>query len=114
MNQIIPSPSAYNEWKTVTIEVDGVKHTLQLRFRYMEVLSLWHMSVYDPKTGACMAESIPLLSGYYPSVDLLGPFGALRIGSAYIVPLVKVPTTTNPSKANFGTEYALVWGDRIV
>jgi len=114
MYQIIPAPSSLNERKTITIEADSVKHTLQLRFRFMETLSLWHMSIYDPKTGSCMAESIPLLSGLYPAADLLGPFGSLGIGSACIIPLVKVPTTANPSKSNFGTEYVLVWGDRVV
>jgi hypothetical protein len=114
MYQVIPPPAAFNERKTVTVEVDGVKHALQIRLRFMETLGLWHMSLYDPKTGVCMAESIPLLCGLYPASDLLGPFGALGIGSAYIVPLVKTPTTPNPSKTNFGTEYALVWGDRIV
>ncbi len=114
MYQIIPPPATLNERKTVTVEVDGAKLNLQLRFRFMEALGLWHMSIYNPKTGECMAKSIPILSGLYPASDLLGPFGSLGIGSACIVPLVKVPTTPNPSKTNFGTEYALVWGDRIV
>lgn len=114
MYQIIPPPSSLNERKTVTVDVDESKHTLQLRFRFIETLGLWHMSIYNPRTGSCMAEYIPLLSGLYPASDLLGPFGALGIGSACIVPLVKVPITPNPSKTNFGSEYALVWGDRIV
>lgn len=114
MFQIIPTPESLNERQTVTVEVDGIKRRLQLRFRYFETLSIWHMSIYNPDTGACMAESIPVLSGLYPAADLLGPYGSLGIGSACIMPLVKSPTTENPSKTNFGTEFALVWGDRIV
>ena len=114
MYQTIPPPSSFNERKIVTVEVDGVKHTIRIRLRFMESLGLWHMSIYNPSNGACMAESIPLLTGMYPAADLLGPYGSLGIGSACIVPLVKNPTTPNPSRTNFGTEYALVWGDRVV
>lgn len=113
MYQIIPSPTTRNEWKIVTIEIDNVKKSIQLRFRFLDTLGLWHISIYDPNTGGCLAESIPLLRGLYPSADLLGPFPHLGLGSAFIIPLVAVPTSENPTDTNLGTEFALVWGDRV-
>lgn len=113
MYTVIPSPTSRNEWQTITVQPDGTKKTVQLRFHFVDTKGIWNLSIYDPKTGACMAECIPLLSGLYPSADILGPFGALGIGSACIVPLVTSPTTEHPSETNFGTEFVLVWGDRI-
>lgn len=109
---IIPLTTDPNQNFTCTVPVDAQNITLFFVFRYNTEAQYWFMSVSNATTGQILLDSIPLLTGEYPSADLLGQYTYLGIGSATIVKTGTLPGDT-PNDTNLGSEYVLVWGDTV-
>jgi hypothetical protein len=108
--QVVPLTSDPNQTLRTTVTVDGTARNLQLKISYNESASYWVMDVTDPATGTILLSGIPLITGEYPSANVLGQYGYLGIGSAYVVPVGSVAMDW-PDAGNLGTEFVLVWGD---
>jgi hypothetical protein len=71
------------------------------------------MTVTDDLSGEMLMDSIPLMSGMYPSGNLLEQFGYLKIGSCC---MVKTDPDIAPDDADdntLGTGFALCWDDTL-
>jgi len=110
--KIIPLTTDPDQNFTITLPIDGKNITLFLRLRYNTMGNYWWLSVTD-YSGKMLIDSLPLLTGDYPAADILEQYAYLNIGSACVV---KTGTAQMdiPDDTNLGTEFVLVWGDRVV
>ena len=95
----------------VSVPVDGMNKYLNLEFVYNMVGHIWSMTVYDGSTQECLLSNVPLLFGQGKAQNLLRQFGYKGIGSAFVVPYVKEPTTDSPDAETWLEEFRLWWGD---
>jgi hypothetical protein len=110
--KIIPLTPSANQSLTCTLPVDSKNITLSFTFTYNTPGGYWFMSVTDTKTNALLLDAVPMVTGEYPSADLLSQYEYLGIGSATIMPTSSL-TTDIPDFSNLGTDYLLVWGDTV-
>ena len=108
-DQIIPLDSSPNQSFTVSLAVDNQTLTLQLTIAYRELLGYWVMKIANA-AGTVLLECVPLLCGVYPAANLLGQFGYLGIGSAYIIN-ASGTAQDHPDATNLGTDFQLLWSD---
>lgn len=108
----VPLTTSPNQTFSVTIPVNGANKSLILNIRYNNIASYWTMSVIDKITGKILIDSLPLITGDYPSGDLLGQYEYLGLGSASIIKAGNV-SNDYPDDTNLGTDFVLVWGDRV-
>jgi len=113
MNQVIPLTNAPNQNFRVTVTVDGANVTLGCRLRYSEMAGFWVLSISDANDNLLL-DSVPLLTGVWPAANILGQYGYLRIGSAYVINAGNdtASQSDSPDDTNLGTGYVLVWGDQ--
>ena len=95
---------------SVTVEVDEENVALILHLRYNTEGSFWHMDVSDGNTGEMLIAGVPLLTGQYPSADLLRQFEYIGIGSAIVLKMTETAAGDYPNEDNLGTDFLLVWG----
>ena len=107
--QIVPLTSSPYQTFTVLLTVDGNSLTLGLRVYYNEIGGYWLMDVSDSQ-GNNLLTSIPLITGEYPSSNLLGQYGYLKIGSAYVLNNSGT-TDENATYNTLGTDFVLGWDD---
>lgn len=108
---IIPLTTDPDQQFLITIPVDGKNINLNLRVRYNTVGLYWWMTITDPITEVIILDSIPLVTGDYPSADVLGQYAYLALGTAGIIKSGN-QSGYNPDDTNLGVEYQLLWGDR--
>lgn len=108
MANIIPLDSSPDQSITCTVPVNGKNVILDIRCRYNTEGNFWSMSVSDSVSGKKFLESIPLVCG----VDILGQYQHLEIGSCF---LIKTGNTSldMPDDKTLGSDFVLVWGDRV-
>lgn len=111
MYNIIPLTADPDQQMIITIPVDGGNITYNLRFRYNTVGDYWWMTISDPDTDVPVMDAIPLVTGNYPSADLLGQYAYLALGTAGIINTGDTAGEI-PDDTNLGTAYQLLWGDR--
>jgi len=109
-DQIIPLTADPNQAMQVTVSVDGGSKTLDLFISYNEKATYWTMDITDSVTNESLLTGIPLVTGQYPSANMLGQFAYLGIGSAYVIPTASTSADW-PDDTNLGTEFVLVWSD---
>lgn len=80
---------------------------IKLKLRYNDLCEDWTAEVIDNSTGKTLIDTLPLL----PGVNLLGQFGYLDIGEAYIIPTTDTDLMM-PDNTTLGSVFVLVWGDR--
>lgn len=107
--QIIPLTSSPNQTVRVDLSVDGSTLTLTLKIFYNEISSYWCMSILDTN-GNLLLDSVPMLSGVWPASNILGQYGYLQIGSAYLINVSGV-SEDNPTASNLGSDWQLLWSD---
>jgi hypothetical protein len=110
MNQIVPLTSDPNQTLQVALSINGTTRTFTLMLHYNEEAGYWEMTVIDPGTLEALIQSLPLLTGDYPAANILGQYGYLGIGSAYIINATGIEAD-HPGVDNLGTDFVLVWGD---
>jgi hypothetical protein len=107
---VIPLSTTANQTLTITPIVDGSPLTLELELNYNEMANYWVMSISNGQ-GNLLLTSIPLITGSYPAANILGQYGYLEIGSAYIINASNTPLTDYPNNYSLGTDFVLIWGD---
>lgn len=109
--QIIPLTSDPNQTMQTTVNVNSKNVTLQLMLRYNETANYWVMTVSDSQSNK-LVDSIPLITGDYPSGNILEQYAYLGIGSAFVI---KTGGTAAdyPGSDQLGTDFALVWSDTL-
>lgn len=107
-SQIIPLTQNPNQTFTVQLTVDGNSVTLGFSLSYLVMSGWWQLQVTSAQNTVLIA-SLPLITGYYPSANLLAQYGYLKIGSAYI--LNTGNATSDYPGANNLANFSLLWGD---
>lgn len=80
---------------------------IKLKLRYNDLCTDWTAEVIDNSTGKTLIDTLPLVTG----VNLLGQFGYLNIGEAYVIPTTDTELMM-PDNTTLGSVFVLVWGDR--
>ena len=109
MSQVVPLSSLDNQTFTSILSIDGVNVTLKFFLRWNDVAEYWVMTISDPITNAVILDSIPLVTGDYPTINIIEQFGYLKIGSAWLFNAGGV--SDNPSHFDLGGNFVLIWGD---
>jgi hypothetical protein len=107
--QVIPLTSSPNQSFAATLQVDGKPLTLNFAIKWSEMAGYWVMSIFDSALDLLL-DSIPLITGWYPGANILGQYGYLGIGSAYVVNN-GTSASDYPGKNDLGTNFSLVWAD---
>jgi len=107
---LIPLDAIPNQEISVTVEVGEENVALILNLRYNTEGEFWKIDISDGNTGNMLISGVPLLTGEYPSADILRQFKYVGIGSALIVRLSDGARGDFPDIDNLGTDYVLVWG----
>ena len=112
-NQVVPLTNAPNQNFRVTVDVNGKTVTLNCALRYSEMADYWVLSISDA-SGNLLLDSVPLLTGVWPAANILGQYGYLGIGSAYVINTGNDTSSAfdSPDNTNLGDGYVLVWGDQ--
>ena len=92
-----------------TLTVDGNNITLGFKIIFNEVAGYWVVMILNPITNVIILNSIPLL----PSMNILGQYSYLRIGSAYLINASHTQEEY-PTDSNLGIDFILVWGDTVL
>lgn len=95
---------------TVAVEVGEEVVNLIIRLRYNTEGDFWHMDISDGNTLEMLISNAPLLTGEFPSGDLLKQFEYVGIGQAAILKVTDGAKGDFPNLENLGTDYVLVWG----
>lgn len=107
-SQLIPLTQAPNQTFSIQLTVDGTVLTLAFVLSYSTMAGWWQLQVSNIQ-GVVLIGSVPLITGSYPSANLLAQYGYLQIGSAYLL------NTSNSSDdypgGNDLTSFSLLWGD---
>ena len=112
MSQVIPITSQPYQTFQTTLSVDGASLTLQLTIYFSEMSGYWIMDIYDQYGNALML-GIPLITGSWPSSNILMPYQYLEIGSAYVL---NIGNSANdyPGINDFATgAFSLVWDNTV-
>jgi len=106
---IVPLTTSPNQTFTCTIPIDGKSIVFSIFLRYNTQALYWVMQLSDNNQNIII-DSIPLLCG----LNLLGQYGYLRIGSAYIYKADTTLAGDAPDDSNLGTNFLLCWSDTIL
>lgn len=108
----IPLTTDPNQTFSVVVPINSVNKPLILNIKYNGIAGYWLMSITDKISGNLLIDSLPLITGIYPSGDLLGQYGYLELGSWFII---KKGTVTNdyPDNTDLGSDFLLIAGDRV-
>lgn len=107
-DQIVPLAVAPNQSFNVQLVVNGSPLTLNLTLSYSSMAGYWQLSVSDVNNNVLVA-SVPLVTGWYPSANVLAQYGYLEIGNAYLLNTGNA-TTDSPVSNNLNL-FSLLWGD---
>lgn len=109
-DQLIPLDNSPNQVFQVPLNLDGKVKVLVLILRYNEIAQYWVATIKD-NHGLLIVDSIPLITGVFPSANILSQFAYLSIGSMYLVNASNVGSPDYPNNSDLGTDYVLVWSD---
>ena len=106
--QIIPLTSAPNQTFSVQLVVNGKPLTLNMALNFSEMAGYWPLAISDVN-GNLLLGSVPLITGWWPSANLLSQYQYLQIGSAYLLNTGNA-NTDYPGPNNLA-QFSLLWGD---
>ena len=113
MYQIVNLSSAPNQSFLANLTVNGAALKLNLSVSFNEIAQYWTMQIADVNNNILIA-SVPLLTGTWPSANILGQFQYKQIGSAYVLNVSNGGTTLDyPNGQDLGTDFQLLWGDNV-
>lgn len=110
--QVIPLSSDPNQSFSVQLQVDGAPLTLNITISWSSMAGYWVMSVFDV-SGNLLADSIPMITGWYPGANLLAQQVYLAIGSAFIINNGN-SEADYPGVNDLGANFSLLWDDTPV
>ncbi|MGD8188575.1 phage baseplate plug family protein [Brevibacillus ginsengisoli] len=108
---LLPITPEMNQSFTCTLPVDDKNISLEFSLTYNSPGGYWFMSIADHDTGTLLIDALPLLSGEYPSANLLGQYSYLGIGSAVLIS--KSGDNSMPTFESLGREHLIAWGDNL-
>ena len=73
----IPLTPEPNRTINCSVPVDGKVLDMRLVTKYNGVAGYWFLSVIDVLSNETLIDAVPLLSGVYPSANLLGQYSFL-------------------------------------
>lgn len=113
MMQVVPLNSNPNQTFLANLTVNGAALKLNLSISFNEIAQYWTMAIADINNNPILA-SIPLLTGTYPSANLLGQYQYKQIGSSYLLNVSNGGTNLDyPNGQDLGTDFVLLWGDNV-
>jgi len=107
--QLVPLTIAPNQSFPVSLSVNGNVIILNLKLRYNSQGQFWTLDIADRLNNALIS-SVPLITGVWPSGNILGPFEYMQIGSAFIIN-ANGALTDWPDDSNLGSGFVLLWDD---
>ena len=108
---ILPIDAKPNQHFRCVIPVDGRNLALLISLAFNTEAGHWVLSLADDVSGAVLIDSLPLISGVFPSANLLDQYNFLRIGSLVLVRTDPDDEAVVPDSTNLGIAFQLVWGD---
>lgn len=108
---VIPLDTTPDQEFDVSVDVGGENIYLLLHLRFNTEGQFWKMDVSDGKTRKMLISGVPLVTGEYPSADLMRQFQHLGIGSAVIVQNSDLTEENIPGLFDLGTDFLLLWGE---
>jgi hypothetical protein len=112
VNQIVTLSNSPRQQFPVNLTVNGEQLQLNLVIAYNEVSQYWVMSISDIDNNPLITD-VPLLTGEYPSANLLNQYQYMLIGSAYIFDVGSIIDDDYPNSQELGIQFVLVWGDNV-
>ena len=110
---IIPLTSEPNQRFRCVVPINGNNVPLLFQLKYNSSAKYWVMTLIDDVTGKILVDSLPLISGVYPSANLLEQCSFLNIGTAVMVKINPDNHDFAANDTNLGTDFKLVWGDNF-
>jgi hypothetical protein len=107
--QVIPVGTSPNQRFLAQLQVDGAPLTLEIGLCWSYMAGYWVMTIRDA-AGNALADSIPLITGWYPAANLLAQQGYLKIGSAYVLNNGNTQSDY-PGISDLGKAFSLLWDD---
>ncbi len=107
----IPLDTTPDQEFNVSVDVNGKNVYLRLHLRYNTEGEFWKMDVSDGRTWEMLIAGVPLLTGEYPSADLMKQFKHLGLGTALIVRNTDAVEHDIPDLTDLGSDFLLIWGD---
>jgi hypothetical protein len=107
-SQIVPLQNANNQAFTVQLTVNGAALTLGVTLAYSEMAGYWMLSIFN-SAGVLLLSNLPLITGWWPSSNILAQYQYLNIGSLFLL------NTGNafsdfPGQNNLAS-FSLLWDD---
>jgi hypothetical protein len=110
-DQIVPLTAAPNQSFSAQLTVDGAPLTLGFQLAFLAMSGYWELAIFD-SAGDMLVSNVPLITGWYPGGNLLGQYGYLRIGSAYLLNTGNA-VTDYPGSGNLD-QFSLLWGNTVL
>jgi len=112
-NQLVPLNSSPNQTFLANLTVNGAALRLNLSLSFNEIAQYWTMEIADVNNNVLIAE-LPLVTGSFPSANLLEQFQYMMIGSCYLLNVSNGGTSLDyPNGNDLGTDFILLWGDNV-
>ena len=107
--QYVPLQPLPNQSFRITAALSSsTNKNLNIFLKWNKVALYWEMTISDT-SGNCLVDSIPLLAGVAPTINLLRKYSYLNIGSCYIINISNIKET-QPDDTNLGTDFVMLWG----
>jgi hypothetical protein len=109
-SQIIPLNNSLAQTFAAQLTVNAQPLTLNFTLAYSTMAGYWQLAIADVN-GNLLIASVPLVTGLYPSANLLAQYQYLQIGSAYLLNTGNAPVDyPGPNNIN---QFSLLWGDNV-
>jgi len=108
--QQIPLTPDPNQTFSCTLLIDGKNIPIDFQLRWNAQANYWVMTLINSASRTYYVDSIPLIAGVQPTINILQPYSYLKIGSCYIVNISGI-ASDYPTDDNLGTDYIMLWGD---
>ncbi|MFC8686313.1 phage baseplate plug protein [Brevibacillus porteri] len=108
---ILPITPSTNQTFTCTLPVDNKNITLDFSLTYNAPGGYWFMSITDHGSGELLIDALPIVTGDYPSANLLNQYSYLGIGSAILISVTG--DNSMPTFESLGKDHLLVWSNNI-
>lgn len=109
MAQIVPIGTSPNQSTRVSLTVDSKPLTLNLAVSFNASAGWWWLGIAD-QFGNALVSCVPLVTGDYPSANVLAPYSYMQIGSLYVINQ-SGSSLDWPDVSTLGTGFVLLWDD---
>jgi hypothetical protein len=108
--QQIPLTPDPNQTFSCTLLIDGKNIPIDFQLHWNAQANYWVMTLINSASSTYYVDSIPLIAGVQPTINILQPYSYLKIGSCYIINISGIASDC-PTDENLGIDYIMLWGD---